>query len=95
MPEPQKVSDLIERICRDLEVDPQLDALQAKKSYAIVVGDLINKLTIKINYSKGTLYLQYSSAALANEIFMRRHSLVEKINQNAGRPVVREIRLVT
>ena len=67
------------------------DELRVETVYRQLAGDLISRLTSSVQFSKGTLSLRLSSAALRHEMTMRRESLKQKINDHFGCEVVKNI----
>ncbi|MBO4600151.1 MAG: DUF721 domain-containing protein [Bacteroidales bacterium] len=85
------LQDLLTKAYRRLDMDDTACEMEVRRAYGVVVGDFIGRLTTAVRFSQGTLTVQLSSAALKQELFYRRHSLAEKINEAAGRKVVNKI----
>ncbi|MBO4740157.1 MAG: DUF721 domain-containing protein [Bacteroidales bacterium] len=64
---------------------------EAISAYREVVGDLISKLSRKVMLQKDTLHVQLSSAALRQEMSLRKTTLVEKIAEKTSTPIVKDI----
>ena len=56
-----------------------------------LAGDLISRLTSSVQFSHGVLSLRLSSAALRHEMFNRRESLRQHINDHLGSETVKTI----
>ncbi len=54
-----------------------------------LVGDLIASYTTKIDISNGRMIVYLTSSVVRNEVFMRRESLRQSINQTLGQEIVR------
>ncbi len=85
------LQELLRKAYHRLDMDDTADAMEVKHAYGLVVGDFIQRLTYSIRYSKGTLTLAIASAALKQELFYKRSSLAEKINEAIGRNAVKKI----
>lgn len=85
------LQDLLKRAYRRLDMEERVTELEVKRVYENVVGDLITRLTWKVRFEKGTLTLSVASPALRHELWMRRDSLVEKLNEQLGGRVVQRI----
>lgn len=85
------LQDLLKRVYHRLDMDDFAMEIEVKRAYRQVVGDLINRLTWSIKYSEGTLSLELASAALKQELFNRRSSLAQTINDAIGRKAVKRI----
>ena len=75
-------------------MDDTVTEIEVRRQYNILVGDLISRLTWSLSFKDGILTARLASAALRQELFYRRNSLLEKINDNLGRNAVKEIRFV-
>ena len=78
---------------RRLDQGDFADELRVETVYRQLAGELISRLTTSVQFSRGTLWLRLSSAALRHEMTMRRESLRQKINDHLGAEVVKEIRI--
>lgn len=93
MKEPHEYSlqDLLKVIYRNEDMTDALIERQTIDAYYQVVGDLISKLTGKIVLRGGVLHVHLSSAALRQEMTMRKESLLEKINAQHDGLAVKDI----
>lgn len=67
------------------------DELRVERVYRQLAGDLISRLTMSVQFTKGVLSLRVASAALRSELMRRRESLRVKINDHLGAEVVKTI----
>ncbi|MBR1850954.1 MAG: DUF721 domain-containing protein [Bacteroidales bacterium] len=74
-----------------MSMDDTATEIEVRNAYKALVGDLIVKLTWDIHYDKGVLRLRLASAALKQELLMRRDSLREQLNNTLGRNAVKQI----
>lgn len=88
------LQDLLKQAFRRLDMDDTVTEIEVRRQYNILVGDLISRLTWSLSFKDGILTARLASAALRQELFYRRNSLLEKINDNLGRNAVKEIRFV-
>ena len=85
------LQDLLKKAYHRLDMDDTAQEMEVAHVYGVVVGDFINRLTVKVRYGQGVLTVQLASAALKQELMYRRTSLAEKINETLGRPAVKKI----
>ena len=64
---------------------------RAVKAWESVLGDAVSKYTKNVYFKRNVLYVQLSSAVLRAELLMNKDGLIEKINEYAEMPVVRDI----
>ena len=85
------LQDLLKKVYEQNDMTDAVNQRAVIDAYNKVVGDLISKLTKKISFAKGVIRVQLSSAALRQELSMRKQSLVEKINESLQNPIVKDI----
>lgn len=85
------LQELLRMAYHRLDMDDTANEMEVKYAYSKVVGDFINRLTYKVKFKGGTLTLSIPSAALKQELFYKRTSLAERINDAVGRVVVKKI----
>lgn len=85
------LQDLLRKTYHRLDMDDTVLEMDVKRAYRQVVGDFISRLTWDIKYSQGRLTVQLASAALRQELFYKRSSLADKINETLGRRAVKDI----
>lgn len=88
------LQDLLQQAFRRLDMDDAVTEIEVRREYNALVGDLIRRLTTSLSFKKGVLTVRLPSAALRQELFYRRNSLIEKINDSLGRNAVKEIRFL-
>ena len=85
------ISDLLSQLYQQNNLSSVVDVYQVRSAYNEVVGELIAKLTQSLRFESGILYVRLLSAALRHEMTLRKQSLMDRINQRLGRPVVEDI----
>ena len=85
------LQELLSKAYHRLDMDEWATEVEVRTAYKAVVGDWLSKLTLAAKYDKGTLTLRLASAALKQELFYRRSSLAERINDTLGRQAVHKI----
>ncbi len=69
----------------------KLAEYRAIKAWHEVLGEGVSRYTRNVYFRRNVLYVHLSSAVLRAELLMNKEGLIEKINEYAGMPVVREI----
>jgi len=64
---------------------------RAVKGWHELLGEGVSKYTRNVYFSRGILHVQLSSSVLAAELRMNKEALIQRINEHAGAPVVRDI----
>jgi predicted nucleic acid-binding Zn ribbon protein len=83
----EAISDYI----REMNFGDRLSEAGILNSWEETVGKAISTRTKKIYIKDHILYVHLNSSVVRNELLMLREALREKINQKAGKEVIREI----
>lgn len=94
MQEDRTVDYYMQRFLRRYEMGELASQMKVERVYRALVGDLISRLTTSIVFTGGTLRLRLLSAALRQELTMRRESLRQRINESLGNESVKKITIV-
>lgn len=89
--EPVSVGQLLGDFLSERAMGPATMEGRAVELWAEVVGDYVAQHTEDVYIRKGVLYVNFSSAAVRTEIFMRRNMIVAQINAKIRAKVVRTI----
>ena len=81
----------IQKMFRQWDLADFASEVEVERVYKQMAGDLINRLTQRITFKKGTLRLKYPAAALRQEMTFRRESLRQKMNEELGGEVIKKI----
>ena len=88
------LQDLLRKAYHRLDMDDTAQEMEVVRAYRSVVGDLISRLTTKARYTMGVLRVELASAALRQELYYRRSSLTDRINETLGSTAVKKIEFV-
>ena len=89
--EAKNIGQIINDVLKKENLDVALDEHRASALWPQIVGDGINRYTIRRYVKDGVMTVHLSSAALANELMLNRAAIIQRINQALGRDVIREI----
>ena len=87
----QPLKLLINQMLRAYGYGNQLDEVSLIKSWEDVAGKMIAQHTSNIYFTKGKLYITLDSAPLRQELRFLKTSLIERLNLNAGKMIVKEL----
>lgn len=76
---------------KEMKLDKGLSEIALINSWEEVAGRAIATRTSKIYIKDGILYIHLKSSVVRNELLMLRQELMEKLNQKAGRDIIKEI----
>lgn len=91
----QHIGDVLREAIQDSTLDDGLMRAKAIRAWTLIIGDAIASQCGKPYFKDDTLTIRIPSAALRNELNMRRTQLAHNINQHIGAaddPVVKQIR---
>ena len=89
--EARNIGQIINDLLKKENLDVALDEHRASALWPQIVGDGINRYTIKRYVKDGVMTVYLSSASLANELMLNRAAIIQRINDALGRDIIREI----
>ena len=89
--EAKNIGQIIDDLLKKEKLDVALDEHRASALGPQIVGDGINRYTIKRYVNNGVMTVHLSSASLANELMLNRAALIARINEALGREIIHEI----
>ena len=89
--EAKNIGQIINDLLQKENLDVALDEHRASALWPQIVGDGINRYTVKRYVKDGVMTVHLSSASLANELMLNRERIIKHINEAIGRDIIREI----
>lgn len=89
--EAKNIGQIIDELLKRENLDIALDEHRASAMWPQIVGDGINRYTIKRYVNNGVMTVHLSSASLSNELMLNRASIIQRINEALGREIIHEI----
>ena len=89
--EAKNIGQIINDLLKKEKLDVALDEHRACALWPQIVGDGINRYTIKRYVNNGVMTVHLSSASLANELMLNRDRIIVRINEALGRDIIHEI----
>jgi predicted nucleic acid-binding Zn ribbon protein len=85
------LAEAIQDYIREMNLDNKLREVGIIDSWESMVGKAIASRTTKVYIKDGRLYVHLKSSIVRNELMMIREALRERLNENAGAEVIKEI----
>ena len=85
------LAEAIKDYIREMNLDNKLREVGIIDSWESMVGKAIASRTTKVYIKDGRLYVHLKSSIVRNELMMIREALRERLNENAGAEVIKEI----
>jgi len=76
---------------REMNLEGKLLEVNLINSWEELVGKAIASRTSKVYIRDHILYIRLNSSVARNELMMQREALREKLNEKAGKEIIREI----
>ena len=89
--EAKNIGQIINDLLKKENLDVALDEHRASALWPQIVGDSINRYTVRRYVKNGVMTVHMSSASLANELMLNRATLIARINEALGRDIITEI----
>ncbi|HET6567026.1 MAG TPA: DUF721 domain-containing protein [Rhodothermales bacterium] len=88
---PQALTDLLGAVIKDLGIQRKLDEVRTIEMWATLAGPQINGVTQSAWVRGDKLYVKITSAAWRQELHLSRGAWRERLNEQLGDELVREI----
>ncbi len=85
------LSEVLREYREAMNIDDRLKEVSLVRSWEAIAGKAIARRTNKVYMKDGKLYIYLNSSVVRNELMMSRESLKERLNQQAGEEIVKEI----
>lgn len=85
------LAEAVNDYIKEMNLGEKLSEVGVLNSWEEIVGKAISSRTTKIYIKDHILYVNLNSSVVRNELLMLREVLREKLNQKAGREVIKEI----
>jgi predicted nucleic acid-binding Zn ribbon protein len=89
--ESEKVGGVILQYLREMGLETPLNEHRLINAWDTVLGPAVSKYTTDLKIYTQVLFVTVSSAALRNELMMRRTELVARLNAQVGAQVITQI----
>lgn len=87
------IGEAVREFLRENNLEQPLSEQHIADYWKAAVGSVVMPYTKSCDLKDGTLYVKITSAALRNELFIRRFDIVKRINEQAGWNIVTNLRL--
>jgi len=88
------IGDALISYLRENGLEQSVLDVQIEEVWPKVMGDVVNRLTRKVEVRDGVLYVHVNSAALKTQLFENRFELVSKLNEAVGANAIRDCRIL-
>ncbi|MBK7132722.1 MAG: DUF721 domain-containing protein [Bacteroidales bacterium] len=85
------LAEALKDYVREMNLEGKLNEVGVINSWEEVVGKAISSRTSKIYIKDHILYVHLNSSVVRNELLMLRQAIKEKLNENAGSEVIKDI----
>ena len=89
---PQAIGEALGKLTKSLGIEKAVDEYVAVASWPQIVGERIAGISKAQRIENGVLFVAVSTAPWRTELAMQRHQIIRKINEEAGKEIVKEIR---
>lgn len=85
------IGGLIQQYLRETGLETPLNEYRLIQAWDTVIGPAMSKYTTDLKIFNQVLFVRVSSAAVRNELMMRRTELVARLNAQVGAQVITQI----
>ncbi|NQU86503.1 MAG: DUF721 domain-containing protein [Mariniphaga sp.] len=90
----RKISDILLNYVDEMNIDNKLKEVDVIHAWEEVLGKTMHRYTGRIYISRGILHVQINSPVVKSELIMMREEIRTRLNEKAGRKIVKEIRFL-
>lgn len=87
------IGEAVRQFLRENNLEKPLSEQHISDFWKAAVGSVVVPYTKNIEIKDTTLFVKISNAALRNELFMQRFTIVRRINEQAGYQIINDLRL--
>ena len=85
------LEDILKKFSNKPKLKKKLDGVEALNQLNIILGKNLQSYITNKYFQNGIIYIHLSSSVLRSELSYQKQGLVNNINQNIGRKIVKEI----
>ncbi len=90
----RNIKELLDEFVKNAKFKPKLDGQAVKDAWNELFGENIAKYTLEIRFKNGELRVKLSSASLREELMRGRDQIIDNLNRQLGRKLVRSLKLL-
>ena len=90
----EPIADVIRRFLQEEGLEKPFLEHRLVEAWPELMGPLVKKYTGRIEIRKGVLWVEITSAALRQELFIARDKVVKKLNEHIEAEVITDIRFI-
>ena len=85
------LEDILKKFSNKPKLKKKLDGVEALDQLNTILGKNLQSYISNKYFQNGIIYIHLSSSVLRSELSYQKQGLVDSINQNIGRKIVKEI----
>lgn len=85
------VGDILKEIIQSNKLQPGMDQVAVRDAWKNLMGNGVNTYTRNIALKGTTLYVELTSAVLREELSFGKNKIIEMLNEELGKEVVKEV----
>ena len=87
----QQIGVVIKKLLKNQQLEGRLQELDLLEKSKEILGENLMKFVKEISIKDGKLSIKVSSAVVRNELSYQKSKIIEKMNNQAGNEIVKEI----
>ena len=87
----QQIGTVIKKLLKNQQLEGRLQELDLLDKSKEILGEKLMKFVKEISIRDGILNIKVSSAVVRNELSYQKSKIIEKMNNQAGNKIVKEI----
>ena len=85
------IETVLKKISKNPKLKKKLEETEVLEKINLIFGDNLKKYISNKYIKNGVLYLYLTSSVLRNELLYKKHDLIDRLNDNSNKRVVKQI----
>mgnify|MGYP002367540755 FL=1 len=85
------MKDVLDDMIKEMRIGGKMEEMNVRKYWHELMGAYITNQTSKIFYKQGKLFVYLESAALKQELFMKKEKIISRLNERLQENLIQEI----
>ncbi len=85
------IKTVLKKISKNPKLKKRLEETEVLEKVNLIIGDNLKKYISNKYIKNGVLHLHLTSSVLRNELSYQKQKLIEKLNDNSNKNIVKEI----
>ncbi|MBU0765594.1 MAG: DUF721 domain-containing protein [Bacteroidetes bacterium] len=87
----QPLKEVLEEYLKAMNINSRLKEVSLIRSWEEIIGKTVARATTRIYIKEGVFFVHLNSSVIRKELSMIKEGLIERLNQEAGETIIKDI----